>query len=133
MHQSSEFFGALSALDLVRTSGCRHVDLVMDNVGAIAQVLWGRASNLLVAQQCILCRVAQRLRWQGVSVGLRYVESALNPTDCVSRWAGQGRRDMVVEAWVKARVYSQRPGRVWGTVGDRDKRLEVWNGDLVGG
>ena len=27
----------------------------------------------------------------------------------------------------------QWPGRVWGTVGDREKRLEVWNGDLVGG
>ena len=36
---------------------------------------------------------------------------------------------MVVEARAKARVYSQRPGQVWGTVGDRDKRPEVWNGD----
>ena len=41
--------------------------------------------------------------------------------------------DMVVEARAKARVYSQRPGRVWGTVGDRNKQLKVWNGDLVGG
>ena len=62
----------------------------MDNVGAIAQVLWGRASTLLVAQQRILRRLAHRLRWQGVSVGLRHVESALNPADCVSRWWGGG-------------------------------------------
>ena len=45
------------------------------------------------------------MRWQGVLVGLRYVESALNPADCVSRWWGEG-RDMVVEATVKAGVYS---------------------------
>ena len=60
----------------------------MDNVGAIAQVLWGRASTLLVSQQRILRRLAHRLRWQRVSVGLRYVESVLNPADCVSRWCG---------------------------------------------
>ena len=46
---------------------------------------------------------------------------------------GGGGRDMVVEARAKAGVYSQRPGRVWGTVGDRDKRLCVWDGVLVGG
>ena len=47
---------------------------------------------------------------------------------------GWGRgRDMVVEARAKDRVYSPQPGRVWGTVGDRDKRLQVWNGELVGG
>ena len=46
--------------------------------------------------------------------------------------AGRAGGDMVVEARAKARVYGQRPGRVWGTVGDRDKRLEVWSGVLVG-
>ena len=40
---------------------------------------------------------------------------------------------MVVEARAKARVYSQCPGWVWGTVGDHNKRLEVWNGVVVGG
>ena len=44
-----------------------------------------------------------------------------------------GGGDMVVEARAKAGVYNQRPGRVWGTVGDRDKRLHVWDGALVGG
>ena len=88
--QSAELFGVVCAPDVVRSSGCRHVDLVTDNVGAIAQILWGRASTLLVPRQRILCRVAHRLRWQGVSVGLRYVESALNPADCVSRWVGLG-------------------------------------------
>ena len=47
--QSAELFGVLCALDVARSSGCRHVDLVMDNVGAMAQILWGRASTLLVA------------------------------------------------------------------------------------
>ena len=130
--QSAELYGVVCALDVAWSAGCRHVDLVMDNVGAIAQVLWGRASTLLVAQQRILRRVAHQLRWQGVSVGLSYVESALNPADCVSRWWGGG-RDMVVEAKAKAGVCSQRPGRVWGTVGDRDKRLRVWDGASVGG
>ena len=88
--QSAELFGVLCVLDVARSSGCRHVDLVMDNVGVITQVLWGRASTLLVAQQRILRHVAHRLRCQGVSVGLRYVERALNPADCVSRWAGRG-------------------------------------------
>ena len=46
---------------------------------------------------------------------------------------GEGGGDMVVEARAKARVYGQRPGQVWGTVGERDKRLKVWNGDVVGG
>ena len=66
------------------------MDLVVDNVGAIAEALRGRVSTLLVAQQRIMRRVAHRLRWQGVSVGLRFVESALNPADCVSRWWGVG-------------------------------------------
>ena len=47
--QSTELFGVLCALDVAQSSGCKHVDLVMDNVGAIAQILWGRASTLLVA------------------------------------------------------------------------------------
>ena len=88
--QSAEFYGVVCALDVARSAGCRHMDLVMDNVGAIAQVLWGRASTLLVAQQRLLRPLAHRLRWHGVSVGLRYVESALNPADCVSRWWGGG-------------------------------------------
>ena len=40
---------------------------------------------------------------------------------------------MVVEAKAKAGFYSQRLGRVWGTVGDGDKRLHVWDGALVEG
>ena len=46
---------------------------------------------------------------------------------------GGGGRDIVVEASAKDRVYSKRPGPFWGRVGDRDKRLQVWNGDLVAG
>ena len=124
----------LSSHQSARSSGCRHVDLVMDNVGAIAQVLWGRASTLLVAQQRILRRVVHRLRCHGVSVGLCYVERALNPDDCVSRWAGRGGGGGYgCRGHARDRVYSQRPGRVWGTVGDRDKRLLLWDGALVGG
>ena len=40
---------------------------------------------------------------------------------------------MFVEARAKDRVYNERSGRVWGTVGDRDKRVEVWSGALVCG
>ena len=47
--QSAELYGVVCALDVAGSAGCRHVDLVTDNVGAIAQVLWGRASTLLVA------------------------------------------------------------------------------------
>ena len=75
----------MRALDVARSSGYRHVDLLMDNVGAIAHILWGRTSTLLVAQERILRRVADRVCCQGVSVGLRYVHSALHPADYVSR------------------------------------------------
>ena len=37
--QSTELYCVVCALDDARSAGCRHVDLVMDNVGAIAQVL----------------------------------------------------------------------------------------------
>ena len=40
---------------------------------------------------------------------------------------------MVVEARANDSVYRQRPGRVWGTVGERDRTLRVWNGAVVGG
>ena len=89
--QAAELFRVPCALDGAWSFGSRHVDLVMDNVGTIAQVMWGRPSTLLVAQQRILCRVVHRLRWQGVSVGLRFVESAFNLVDCVNRWASGGR------------------------------------------
>ena len=45
--QAAELYGALAALDLVRRSPQPRVQLVLDNMGAIAQILWGRArSNL---------------------------------------------------------------------------------------
>ena len=47
--QSAELYGVVCALDVAWSAWCRHMDLVMDNVGAIAQVLWGRASTQLVA------------------------------------------------------------------------------------
>ena len=47
--QSAGLLGVVCGLDVARSSGFRHVDLVMDNLGAIAQILWGRASTLLVA------------------------------------------------------------------------------------
>ena len=50
----------------------------------------------------------------------------------VGRGSGGG-GGIVSEAKAKDRVCSQRPGPVWGIVGDRDKRLRVWNSALVGG
>ena len=37
--QSAGLFGVVCALDVARSYGCRHLDLVMDNVGAIAHTL----------------------------------------------------------------------------------------------
>ena len=37
--QLAELFGVLCALDVARSSRCKHVDLVMDKVSAIAQIL----------------------------------------------------------------------------------------------
>ena len=51
--QLAELFGVVCALNVARSSGCRHVDLVMDNVGAIARILWGRASTLMVAHRIV--------------------------------------------------------------------------------
>ena len=45
----SRRFGVICALDVVRQLGHRHIDLVLDNVGAICQVLWGKDSTVLVA------------------------------------------------------------------------------------
>ena len=62
------------------------------------------------------------------------MESALNPANWVSPWASRrGARDRVVESCAKAGLYGQRLGRLWGTVGDRDRRLAEWGGQLAGG
>ena len=41
--QAAKLYGALAALDLVRRSPQPHVQLVLDNMGAIARILWGQA------------------------------------------------------------------------------------------
>ena len=42
--QAAELYGALAALDLVRWSPQPHVQLVLDDMGAIAWILWGEPS-----------------------------------------------------------------------------------------
>ena len=56
--QAAELYRALAALDLVRRSPQPHVQLVLDNMGAIAQILWGRAKSSLCPQHRILRRLA---------------------------------------------------------------------------
>ena len=82
----------------------------------------------------MLCRITHRLCLQGVSFGLRYVESALNSADYVSKWGlGRGANGVVVDARAKAMAYTQWSGRVWGTVGDRDWCLCAWDRIPMGG
>ena len=45
--QATELYGALVALDLVRHYPQPHVQLVLDNMGAIAQIMWGRTKSTL--------------------------------------------------------------------------------------
>ena len=68
----------MCTLDVVRAMGHSHIDLVVDNIGTLAQVGWGHAAIVLPAWQRILRRIAQHIRWQGVTMSLRYVESGLN-------------------------------------------------------
>ena len=84
--QLAELFGVVCVLDVVRRSGCNHLDV--DDVGAIAEMQWGRASTMLVGLQCILCLVAHRLRSQRVFVG--YGMSRAHLTLLTVSAAGQG-------------------------------------------
>ena len=132
--QSAKLYRALCAMKLGRRPGHRHIDLVLDNVGAAAQVLWGRASTRLVAQQHIVRHVSYRLRWQGGSLQLRYVQSELNPANSVNRRAsGRGACHVAVEVDARAELYRKRPRRLWCTARDKGKWLRGWEGLLVGG
>ena len=121
--QSAELFGALAALDLVRGIDQPHVELILDNMGAIGQLVWGRAHADLYPQQRILRRLAHKIRWMGAVIRLYYVESALNPADPVSRacysWSPQS---VVLQAHARERLYYKVGSHVsWGHIADRDR------------
>ena len=67
----------------LRTTTAR---MYMDNAGALAKILWGRARAGLPEQQRILRRMTHRLRWQRCSMQIAYVPSELNPADPISGW-----------------------------------------------
>ena len=68
--QVAELWGIIGPLDVARQRHCSHVQLIQDNMGGMAQILWGRAGAHFVQQQRTLRRLLHRLRWQGVSVRL---------------------------------------------------------------
>ena len=83
--QAAELWGTLVALDDAHAQRARRLVLVGDNMGALVQLLWGRAGAGRVQQQRILRRIAHRLRWTGLHVTLCWVQSELNPADSISR------------------------------------------------
>ena len=119
--QAAEHFGALVALSQAHKHGFKSLN--MDNIGAICQLLYGRASTHLVAQHRILRRFAHRLRWQGMCVQLFHVESPLNPADPVSRALEHiEAKSIVLEAHARERLYHKLgPHICWGSVADRVK------------
>ena len=135
--QAAELWGTLVALDDAQARRARRLVLVGDNMGALAQLLWGRAGAGKVQQQRILRRIAHCLRWTGLQLTLCWVQSALNPADSISRaWDGRGGRAAVIEAAAKERLWVSSPQwAAWGAIADRDKAvrpctvpLPVWLG-----
>ena len=112
-------------LDDVHARGARRLVPVGDNMGALAQLLWGTAGAGRVQQQRILRRIAHRLRWTGLQVTLCWVQSELNPADTISRaWDGRGGRAAVIEAAAKEHLWVHSPQwAAWGAVADRDKAV----------
>ena len=123
--QAAELWGTLVALDDAHARRARRLVLVGDNMGALAQLLWGRAGAGRVQQQRILRRIAHRLRWTGLQVTLCWVQSELNPADSISRaWDGRGGRAAVIEAAAKERLWVHSPRwAAWGAIADRDKAV----------
>ena len=135
--QAAELWGTLVALDDAQARRARRLVLVGDNMGALAQLLSGRAGAGKVQQQRILRRIAHRLRWTGLQLTLCWVQPALNPADSISRaWDGRGGRAAVIEAAAKERLWVSSPQwAAWGAIADRDKAvrpctvpLPVWMG-----
>ena len=81
--QAAELYGALAALD--RFASYPHLQLVLDNMGAISRLLWGRAKTRLSPQHRILRRLSHCLHWSGALLSLYYIKSAFNLADSVSR------------------------------------------------
>ena len=123
--QAAELWGTLVALDDAHARRARRLVLVGDNMGALAQLLWGRAGAGRVQQQRILRRIAHRLRWTGLQVTLCWVQSELNPADSISRaWDGRGGRAAVIEAAAKERLWVNSPQwAAWGAIADRNKAV----------
>ena len=63
MTTRAELWGALVGIDEAHVCGSQRLVLVGENMGALAQLLWGRASASRPQQQRILRRVTHRLGW----------------------------------------------------------------------
>ena len=129
---SVALWGTVVALDQAIRRGARQLLLIGDNAGAIAQLLWGRASPAKPQQQRILRRVAHKLRWAGVTISAAWAPSGLNPVDPISRALDRrGARHAALEAAAKEALWDRSPQ--WpplGAVADRDKSVRPWLGPV---
>ena len=132
--QAAELWGTVVALDQAQRCGAHQLVLVGDNAGALAHLLWGRASPVRPHQQRTLRRVAHRLRWMGITVTVEWVPSGLKPADAISRAAdGRGARAAVLEAAAKEVLWDSSAW--WVPSGDvlgRDKSVRPWTGPVAG-
>ena len=68
IQQAAELYSALVALDELCLSESKHLQRVLDNMDALAQLIWGRAKAHLSPQHRILWRLGHKLRWMGALV-----------------------------------------------------------------
>ena len=123
--QSAELYGALVAIDEFRFHSSPHIQLVLDNMAAISQPVWGRAHSHLHSQHRILRRLAHKLRWTGALVDLYYADSKLNPADPVSTpFSFAFGADLVIQAHARCSLYNRLGQHMcWGQITDRDRSV----------
>ena len=100
-------------------SAPKHLQLVLDNMGALAQLIWGRAKAHLSPQHRILRRLGNKLMRLGVLV-LSYVDSGINHRVSRAR-SFSTTEQVVVQARVPLRLYQTVGGHVCWEIADRDR------------
>ena len=85
--QAAELFAIECAIRIAANQGQRSITVTTDNIAAAHSTLHRKASVSLVAQNRILRRIQNLLRWSDLHVSLAWIPSHLNPADPLSRWA----------------------------------------------
>ena len=97
--------------------------IYLDNMGALSEVMWGRASTLHWQQLQVLHRLAP---------SLKFIQSHINPAHPLNHACdGRGPWQVVLEAIAGEQVFDETVRLPpLGAVGDRDKSGRAWLGDV---